>query len=71
MPAAGRAPFSGPRPGAPSRYTAAMEYLVLGFILLFAFIAFAPDELQKIVVGLLWVGGALSVLVAIIGGIFG
>lgn len=48
-----------------------MEYLVLGFILLFAFIAFAPDELQKIVVGLLWVGGALSVLVSIIGGIFG
>lgn len=63
------APFFGPQPSAPGGYIRGMEYLVLGAILLFAFIAFAPDELQKVVLALVWVGGAVSVVVAIIGGI--
>lgn len=48
-----------------------MAYLILGFLLLFAFIALAPEELQQAVLAIAWLGGALFVVAAILGGIFG
>ena len=48
-----------------------MGCLVLGALLLFAFIAFAPEEVQKIALTVAWLGGALAVVASILGGIFG
>jgi hypothetical protein len=48
-----------------------MEYLVLGAVLLFAFIAWAPQELQQAALALAWVGGALMIVVTVIAGIMG
>ena len=46
-----------------------MEFLVLGAVLLFAFIAWAPQQLQQAVLVLAWGGGAVAIVVAVIAGI--
>jgi hypothetical protein len=48
-----------------------MGYLVLGAVLLFAFIAWAPQQLQQAALALAWLGGALAVVAAVVGGITG
>lgn len=41
----------------------------MGAVLLFAFIAWAPEELQQAALGLAWLGGAMAIVVAVITGI--
>ena len=46
-----------------------MGFLVLGALLLFGFIAFAPEEVQRIALTLAWAGGALAIVVSVLGSI--
>ena len=43
-----------------------MGLLVLGAVALFAFIAFAPEEMQKIAITAAWAGGAIFSVAAIL-----
>ena len=43
-----------------------MGLLVLGAVVLFAFIAFAPEEMQKIALTAAWAGGAIFAVLAVL-----
>ena len=48
-----------------------MGYLVLGAVLLFAFIVWAPQELQQAALAFAWLGGVLLILGTVVAGFMG
>lgn len=49
-------------------YHRRMEWLVIGYLAVLAFIAVAPEALKMIAIGAVWLGGGLAVLWALVDG---